>query len=138
MVLDEPTNRWDPYKDSNSSLSRYFYRTRPASISHFSNPKYTLIYAKAEESNREVILDLHFAPLIFELLRILYEMFLHLFGLLHIKQFDGCLEFSDGWLILLQYEIDACFDLMNVPQLEDFAVLLLFIWDELVQLLYVL
>jgi hypothetical protein len=54
-------------------------------------------------------------------------MFLHLFGLLHIKQFDGRLEFSDGWLILLQYEIDACFDLMNVPQLEDFAVLLLFI-----------
>ena len=65
-------------------------------------------------------------------------MFLHLFGLLYIKQFDGRLEFSDGWLILLQYEIDACFDLMNVPQLEDFAVLLLFIWDELVQLLYVL
>ena len=65
-------------------------------------------------------------------------MFLHLFGLLYIKQSDGRLEFSDGWLILLQYEIYACFDLMNVSQLEDFAVLLLFIWDELVQFLYVL
>lgn len=48
----------------------------------------------------EVELDLHLAPLVLELLRILDEVLLHLARLLGVEEFQGALELADGLLVL--------------------------------------
>ena len=57
-------------------------------------------YFLTEVANGEIVLDLDFRPLVFELLAVIDEMFLFLFQFFHIEQFKSLIELPDGDCIL--------------------------------------
>lgn len=80
---------------------------------------------QADECQGEVELDLHLTPLVLEFLRILDKVFLHLFGFLHVEQFESAFELADGLLVLFEDEVDASLNLVHIPKLEYLAVFLI-------------